>query len=213
MPATGDNLELEGLFRRSRRRILSILDDALLLGEIDVNGAQFRSAPLSLHDVLSRAIERTTEFAKSRSVKIAPPWPAVDLVLGNEDLLARALHALLETAVKFSEEGRTVRLSPDTASVSTSVIIESQGRIIPEHALPKFFDLFSIAKAIVPGGDLGLGPPIAHRILALFGGSVRVQNLHPSGIRFSVLLKDALLKDAAPHLSSPNHPQCKTIVE
>jgi K+-sensing histidine kinase KdpD len=137
----------------------------------------------------------------------------VDLVLGNEDLLARALHALLETAVKFSEEGRTVRLSPDTASVSTSVIIESQGRIIPEHALPKFFDLFSIAKAIVPGGDLGLGPPIAHRILALFGGSVRVQNLHPSGIRFSVLLKDALLKDAAPHLSSPNHPQCKTIVE
>jgi signal transduction histidine kinase len=190
MPATEDNLELEGLFRRSRRRILSILDDALLLGEIDVSGDQFKSAPVSLHAVLSRAIERSSEFAKSRSVKLTPPWAGLDLVLGDEDLLVRALHALLEAAVKFSEDGCTVRLSPD-AAVSSSVVIESQGRIIPEQALPKFFDLFSIAKAIIPGGDLGLGPPMAYRILSLFGASVGVRNLEPSGIRFTVLLKKA----------------------
>jgi two-component system, sensor histidine kinase and response regulator len=199
MPSTEDNLELEGLFQRSRRRILSLLDDALLLSEIDVNGAQFMSAPVSLHAVLSRAIERASEVAKSRSVKLAPPWKGFDLVLGDEDLLVRALHALLETAVKFSETGCTVRLSPDATSGSPSVIIESQGRIIPEPALPKFFDLFSIGKAIIPGGDLGLGPPMAYRILSLFGASVRVRNLEPSGIRFYVLLKNALLKDAAPH--------------
>jgi DNA-binding response OmpR family regulator len=191
MPATEDNLELEGLFWRSRRRILSILEDGLLLGEINVSGDQFKSAPVSLHAVLSRAIERASEFANSRSVKLTPPWAGLELVLGDEDLLVRALQALLETAVKFSEDGCTVRLSRDAAAVSASVVIESQGRIIPEQALLKFFDLFSIAKAIVPGGDLGLGPPIAHRILSLFGASVRVRNLEPSGIRFTVLLKQA----------------------
>jgi two-component system, sensor histidine kinase and response regulator len=191
MPFTDDNLELEGLFQRSRRRILSILDDALLLGQIDVNGQQFRSAPVSLHAVLTRAIERTSEFAKSRSVTLTPPWTSLDLVMGEEDLLVRAFHALLETAVKFSEDGSTVGLSPN----SGGIIIESHGRIIPQHALPRFFDLFSIAKAIVPGGDLGLGPPIAYRILSLFGASVDVRNLEPSGIRFTVLLKDA----AVPH--------------
>ncbi len=205
MPSTEENLELEGLFQRSRRRILSILEDALLLGEIDVDGQQFRSAPVSLHAVLSRAMERTREFAKSRSVTLTSPSAGLDMVLGDkvlgeEDLLVRALHALLETAVKYSEEGGTVRLGPDVRSVCPSVIIESQGRTIPEHALPRFFDLFSIAKAIIPGGDLGLGPPMAYRILGLFGGSVRVRNQEPSGIRFTVLLKDALLKDAAaPH--------------
>jgi two-component system, sensor histidine kinase and response regulator len=191
MPFTDENLELEGLFQRSRRRILSILDDALLLGEIDVNSQQFRSAPVSLHAVLTRAIERTSEFAKSRSVNLTPPWASLDQVLGEEDLLVRAMHALLETAVKFSGNGLPVRISPDPASVSPSVIIESQGSIIPEHALPRFFDLFSIAKAIVPGGDLGLGPPMAYRILALFGASVGVRNLEPPGIRFTVLLKPA----------------------
>ena len=66
MPSTEENNELQEMFERSRRRILSILDDALLLTEIDVNGEQFRSAPVSLSAALSRAIESTTEFAESR---------------------------------------------------------------------------------------------------------------------------------------------------
>ena len=111
MPSTEENNELQEMFEQSRRRILSILDDALLLTQIDVNGEQFRSAPVSLNAALSRAIESTTEFAESRHVTLTPPSPSLDLVLGDEDLLVRALHALLETAVKFSEEGETVRLT------------------------------------------------------------------------------------------------------
>ena len=95
MPSTEENNELQELFERSRRRILSILDDALLLTQIDVNGEQFRSAPVSLSAVLSRAIESTAEFAE------IPPrdhHPAhrrdLDFVLGDEELLVRALHAL-----------------------------------------------------------------------------------------------------------------------
>lgn len=191
MPSTTENLELKGLFQRSRRRILSILEDALLLAQIDVNGEHFRSAPISLHAVLSRAIERTAEFAKSRSVALSPARVSPDLVLGDEELLVRALQALLETAVKFSSEGGTVRLFPDVAARCPSVIIETQGRSIPDPALPKFFSLFAIAQAITPGGDFGLGPPMAYRILSLFGASVSVHNREPSGIRLTVSLKPA----------------------
>jgi len=196
MPSTEGNLELKGLFQRSRRRILSILEDALLLAQIDVNGKQFLSAPISFDAVLSRAIEKTAVFAKSRLVALSlvalsPPALRPDLVLGDQDLLVRALEALLETAVKFSSEGATVRLSRDVAARSPSVIIESQGRSIPDPVLPKFFNLFSIAQAITPGGDLGLGPPMAHRILSLFGGSVSVGNREPSGIRLTVSLRPA----------------------
>jgi len=191
MPSTGENLELRGLFQRSRRRILSILEDALLLTQIDVTGRQFSSAPISLRAALSLAIERTTEFAQSRRVMLTTPTAGLDLVLGDQELLVRALHALLETAVKFSEEGGTVRLYHDQAAVSPGVVIESQGRTIPDTALEKFFDLFSIAKAMTPGGDLGLAPHMAYRVLSLFGASVSVRNLEPSGIRLTVSLRDA----------------------
>jgi K+-sensing histidine kinase KdpD len=71
------------------------------------------------------------------------------------------------------------------------VVIESHGRTIPGPALPKFFDLFSIGEASTPGRDLGLGPPVAYRILSLFAASVSVANLDPSGIRLTILLKNA----------------------
>jgi signal transduction histidine kinase len=191
MYPTVENNELREMFEQSRRRILSLLDDSLLLTQIDVNGEQFSSAPVSLYAVLSRAIDRTAKFAESHRVALTPPSAAPDLVLGNEDLLVRALHALLETAVKFSEEGETVRLSHDVARDSSRIIIESHGRTIPGPVLARFFDLFSIGEAATSGRDLGLSAPVAYRILALFGASVSVANRDPSGIRLTISLKNA----------------------
>jgi two-component system sensor histidine kinase/response regulator len=187
--STEETSDLREMFELSRHRILSILDDALLLTEIDVSVERFRTAPVSLRAVLMGAIESSTEFAESRRVTLVPPVADMDFVLGDEGLLIRALHALLDTAVKFSEKGETVRLSCDVLTDSRTVIIESCGRIIPSHVLAKFFDLFSIGEAITPGGDLGLGPSVACRILSLFGASVSVANRDPSGIRLTILLK------------------------
>ena len=157
--------------------------------QIDVSGDRFRSAPVSLSAALNRAIERTAEVAESRHVTLTLPSVGLDLVVADEDLLVRALHALLETAVKFSEEGETVRLTRELASDSIRVIIESRGKTIPSPAIAKFFDLFSIGDASTPGGDLGLGPPVAYRILSLFRASVSVANRDPSGIRLTISLK------------------------
>jgi DNA-binding response OmpR family regulator len=188
MPSTEESVELQRMFKLSRQRILSILDDALLLTQIDVNGGQFKSAPVALHAAVSLAIDKTAEFAKSRGVTLGAPPADMENVLVDEGLLVKALHSLLETAVKFSETGGTIRISRGTASDSPKIIIESRGKTIPSHALPKFFDLFSIGEESTPGGDLGLGPSVAHRILSLFGGSVKVANLDPSGIRMNVSL-------------------------
>jgi two-component system sensor histidine kinase/response regulator len=191
MPPTKENEDLQGVFERSRQRILSILDDAMLLTEIDVKGTQFRSAPISLSVALSRARESTTLFAESRQVTLVSSTEPLGLVVGDEELLVRALHALLETAVKFSEKGETVRVSHEAGPGSRMVVIESQGRSIPDAALPRFFDVLAIGESMTPGGDLGLGPPVAYRILSLFGGSVTVANLDPPGIQLIVSLRHA----------------------
>jgi two-component system sensor histidine kinase/response regulator len=186
VPATEEKNELEGIFKRSRRRILSILDDALLLTEIDVNVHQFRSVPVSLCAALSCAIERTAEFAESQQVTLAPPPAGPGLVLADEHLLVRALQALLETAIKFSDKGGVVRLSYASAPNSPKLEIESWGRSIPGPALAKFFDLFSIGEAITPGGDLGVSLPLAYRILSMFGASLKVANREAPGIQLTI---------------------------
>jgi two-component system sensor histidine kinase/response regulator len=201
MPSTEENNELQEMFEQSRQRILSMLDDGLLLAEIDVNGEQFRSAPVSLSAALSSAIAGATEFAESRHVTLTPPSADLDLVVGDTGLLVKALHALLETAIKFSKEGETVRLVSQVFTDSVVLIIESHGRKIPSLLIPKFFDLFSIGDASTPGGDLGLGPAVAYRILSLFGASVSVANRDPSGIRLTISLKIASPNRGVPKLT------------
>jgi DNA-binding response OmpR family regulator len=197
MPATPATDELREIFKRSRRRILSILDDALLLTQIDVSGERFRFAQVSLHNPLNRAIEKTAEFAAGRGVVLPAPTAELELVLGDEDLLVRAFNALLETAVKFSTKGEKVELFSEILPDSLRVIIESHGMKIPDPLLPRFFEVFSIGDAITAGGDLGVAPALANRILLLFGASVSVENREPAGIRLTISLRRAIASKLA----------------
>jgi two-component system sensor histidine kinase/response regulator len=184
--------ELRCLFERSRERIIAILDDAMLLTRIEVEGGASPSSPICLGSIMRVAIDHASGFAQSRQVALPPVPSDIGFVLGEQDLLARAMEALIETAVKFSAAGETVRLACRPVENSFEVTIESGGLTIPAPLIPKFFDLFTIGEALTPGGDLGLGPSVAFRILALFGGSVTVENRIPAGIRLTVVLKNAL---------------------
>ena len=186
-----ENRELQGMYKRCRQRIVSILDDASLLTEIDVTCERFKSSPVSLNIVMNRSIQSATAFAESREVRLITQTTNLGEVVGDEDLLAKALEALIETAVKFSTRGEMVRVSLENTSGSQGLIVDSHGRTIPESHLSGFFDLFSIGEAITPGGDLGVRPALAHRILSLFGGSVSVGNRDQAGIRFTIRLPNA----------------------
>jgi two-component system sensor histidine kinase/response regulator len=193
LPVTAAADDVRALYARSRRKILSILDDALLLAEIDVSGDSFQSGPVLLSSALNRAIESAAEFAKERGVTIPALAPDRSLVIADQELLVRALSAILETAVKFARKGSSLQLSLDLVGDSRRVIVETLGLEIAGPALAKFFEIFAIGEPItVGGGDLGLAAPVAYRIMSLFGGSVSVANRdHPQGLRLTVSLKDA----------------------
>ena len=57
--------------------------------------------------------------------------------------------------------------------------------------LGRFFEIFSVAEPITPGGDLGLRHVVADRIVSLFGGSISVENLEPAGLRFRIAFPTA----------------------
>jgi signal transduction histidine kinase len=187
---TEDGAELRQMFELSRQRMLSILDDALLLTEIEVASDTFSSEATDLVTTLHSAIDGAVGFAQSRDVGIELEPGDAGCVLAKRNLLLKAIQALLETAVKFSKAGQVVRLKCQVGPSGVQVLIRSCGRI-PESAIANFFQVFSIGETITPGGDLGLGPPVSQRILSLFGGSITVENLEPSGIQLTVTLKNA----------------------
>jgi two-component system sensor histidine kinase/response regulator len=185
--------ELRGLFDQSRHRILSVIDDAMLVTQIQVEGDKFKPAPLSLGIMWNRAVQEADEFASARQVMLqrAPAEAGGrGLVLGDSDLTVKALRALVETAVKFSSAGEAIRPVFEATADSERLVIDSHGATLPAPLVGKFFDLLSIRESDTAGGDVGLGPAVASRILSLFGGSIGVENLE-RGIRLTVCFKPA----------------------
>jgi DNA-binding response OmpR family regulator len=177
------------IYKHSRRRLMTLLDDALLLTEIGAGAIAGTHPHYRLEEILDQALALAGPFAQFRGVRIAPAPKGLAQVRGNPDHLVRALQSLLETAVKFSRPGALVGLEKVDAPGETGLIIEADGEGIPPEALPRFFSLLAIAEPITAGGDLGLAPPLAERIMKLYGGDVSVENMEPSGVRLTVRLR------------------------
>jgi PAS domain S-box-containing protein len=188
-PQTPKNARRIEMFQQTRRRLLTILEDALLLTEIEMNAEKYSKELFPLGPALKLAVESAADFAKSRNVLLAPAPDDPRTVCGETKLVAKAIQTLLETAVKFATTGETIRLSVQSNGGDVLLLIDAPGRSVPVKEIPRFFEVFSIAEPITPSGDLGLGPPLAERTLALFGGGVTVENLDPPGVRFTARLK------------------------
>jgi DNA-binding response OmpR family regulator len=190
MPAGEMRDELREMFEQSKARMLPILEDALLLTQIDVDGEKFCAAPVSLSAALTGAAARAGGFAATRGVTVAPPPADLGFVVGDEDLLTRAFRALLETAVRFSAEGETVRIEAEVEDGSRRIHIASRGRALPAPAMEGMFNIFAVAEADTAGIALGLGPALAQRVLALFGAAVSVASLDDApGVRLTIEMR------------------------
>jgi len=187
-PLTPETAELQEHFDNCRERILSIVQDALLLTQIEVESDKFSGSVSSFGTALTLAVHHTENYARPRKVFFGASPHYTASIFGESQMLTKALEALLETAVRFSNPGSLVRLSGSTSESEVFLVIETTGRGIPPDAISRFFDVLAIAEAIIPGGDLGLRLPVAERIITLFGGSVTVENLDYPGIRMSVRL-------------------------
>jgi two-component system sensor histidine kinase/response regulator len=190
--------ELRDLFEQSRHRILSVIDDALLMTQIHVEGERFTPAPISLRMSWNRAVKDVDEFASARQVILRPAPVELGLVIGEPDLTVKALRALLETAVKFSTPGEAIEPVCEVTPDSQRLIIDSHGKTLPAPLVATFFDLLTIRESDTAAGDVGLGPAVAFRILALFGGSISVEN-RERGIRLTVCFKRAPAQTIATH--------------
>ena len=107
-------------------------------------------------------------------------------VLGNADLLYRAIQNLLDNALKFSESGGVVTIFVEPIETGFQCIVEDQGPGIPEGQLERIFNQFEKIGSNKQGAGLGLR--IVKLVAEQHGGRVLVSNLPIQGARFIIEL-------------------------
>lgn len=111
-------------------------------------------------------------------------------VLGNRRLLLRALYSLIDNAVRYSPPNGTIAITVRQRADLLTIAVQDSGPGIATEALPFLFEPFYKANSArtSDGSGLGLGLPLADRIVRRHGGSIEVVSTPGQGSTFILIL-------------------------
>jgi two-component system OmpR family sensor kinase len=109
-------------------------------------------------------------------------------VMGDADLLHRAVENVVRNAVKFTREGTSVEVNVRTTKHSAVLIVADEGPGITSAELAKIFDPFYRGEAGNGTPGFGLGLAIAQRAIDAHGGTIRAANAPAGGLEVRIEL-------------------------
>ena len=103
---------------------------------------------------------------------------------GHYDMLLRAVVNVLDNAIKYSPPDSEVTVRLACWGELAGICVIDQGIGIPEHALPRLFELFYQVDEQRRDG-VGLGLPFVKAVLQAHGGRVEVKSRSGMGSEFN----------------------------
>jgi len=163
--------------------VAGIVEITLVEGDPE---AQFLEI-VSLGEVLDELIHDCALEAEVRGCRIVLNGSSAAEILGNRELLRRAIENVMRDAIRYSPEQSTIDVCLAGDSNATKVTIRDYGSGVPEDTLTRIFDpFFRVEEARdALGGGSGLGLSIAKRAVQLHHGTITAENALP-GLRVRI---------------------------
>ncbi len=184
--------------RREADHLERVLDDFLAFAR----PGTARTEELSLPALLRRAA--ADPALDGVEVELAGAVGEEPRLAGDAQLLERALRNLLRNAAQAEREaGRSgpLRAAVESVPGGAELLIEDRGPGLPAEVRERLFHPFVTGRA----GGVGLGLALAHRIVVLHGGTIRLEDRPGGGTRVRIHFPDDTLVTSG-NKSTPGTP-------
>jgi len=144
----------------------------------------------SLIKIITKAFEKVESLAEKKLIDFENRFSEVEVV-GDQISLIELFVILLENAIKYSSEKKTISISVESDSHYAIVKIKDQGSGIKASDLPHIFDRFYRAdhsRTKNEDSGYGLGLAIAKNIVDLHQGIIGAKSEQGLGSEFTVKL-------------------------
>ncbi len=108
------------------------------------------------------------------------------VMFGNPERLEAALDCLVENAVKFTDQGDSIRIEAHIDRGEAVLTVSDSGIGIPPEEVADVFETFRTGSASPDRAGSGLGLAIVAAIAEALHGSVEVHSVVGSGTRFTI---------------------------
>jgi PAS domain S-box-containing protein len=184
-------LPLLETINRNGQRLISMINDLLMLSGLDSDTVHWRHDPVDLAATIGPIEEAIRPLLKSRHLTFTVDRPGIAVpVLGDRAQLERVMINLLSNAVKFTEDDGTIGFGVEVVDDQAVITVRDTGIGIPTDEQGDLFQRFfrsSTAQARQIQGT-GLGLSIVSAIVSGHGGSIEVESGHLQGSTFTVKL-------------------------
>ena len=173
-------------------RLAAIVDDLLTLSRLE-------SAPitqiLELNEndacyLLRFSAENCQARADAKNIAIKVNCKENINIQVDHSLMTQALVNLIDNAIKYSSENKTITLSAEIINDRVRLSVSDEGPGIPEEHIPRLFERsYRVDKSRSRRvGGTGLGLAIVKHIVHIHGGEITVSNNPSVGCRFSIII-------------------------
>jgi signal transduction histidine kinase len=183
----------EGL-RRASERLYRLVETLLDFGRMQAGVQQYRFELVEMESFFMGVVEDFAQEARERGYKVdVAEHPHLPPVQADRDALARALWNLLDNAVKYSPQTKTVWAKATCENGGVAISVTDKGLGIDPLEQKRIFKKFvRAASAEVAGAKgTGLGLTMVEHIVAAHGGQVHVDSEPGVGSTFTILLPSA----------------------
>lgn len=189
------DLERRGEFsiriQREVDKIAQLVDHLLLMTRLD-SEIGIQQASVNLNDVIELAYVSLEQSIRQKNHQYtADLMPDLPTVIGDIELLRRAVNALLSNAIQYTDPGGSIRITTSAEAGNVLLAVEDNGIGIGKEALPLVFNRFFREDASHSTAGFGLGLSIARRVAELHGGTITVQSEVGRGSVFTLVLPAA----------------------
>jgi two-component system sensor histidine kinase CpxA len=178
-----DVADLLGRMEIESARLDELIAELLVLNRLEA-GAEIERAPVAIGDLVREIADDADFEAQStgRSVRVLETSECE--VLGDRDLLRRAIENVTRNAVRYTAEETSVEISVECGNGQGIVRVRDHGPGAPESDLENLFrPFYRVAGARERNtGGVGLGLAITERAVARHGGSIAAANADDGGL-------------------------------
>ena len=177
----GDGGKAMDRIQREADRLSALVDELLRLNSAEEDAASRERKEVPLHVLLRSLVDDCAVEADAKGCRLALRNNAPVTILGDPELIRRAVENVLRNAIRHSPADMPVDIDIHAEGAIATITIRDHGPGVPDDALTAVFKPFFRIEGdrSRSSGGVGLGLAIAERAVRLHDGAIIAANAHP----------------------------------
>ncbi|HSH54788.1 MAG TPA: ATP-binding protein, partial [Methylotenera sp.] len=173
---------------RESERMDSLVGELLELSRLESGVMKVEKEPIYIDELLTTVIEDARFEGMAKKIAIQYEQAGDVSVLGQQDLLHRAIDNVVRNALKYSEDESQVVISTLLKQDNIIIKVTDHGPGVAENELETIFQPFYRGSESHHKDGHGVGLAIAKQIIEAHGGSVMAKNQVAGGLSVEISL-------------------------